>query len=39
MIDENLKRFIERIPKADLHVHLDSVPPDVLLRLAERNGV
>jgi adenosine deaminase len=39
MIDENLRRFIESIPKADLHVHLDSVPPEVLLRLAERNGV
>ena len=39
MIDKTLKRFIESIPKADLHVHLDSVPPGLLLRLAGRNGV
>jgi adenosine deaminase len=39
MIDKTLKRFIESIPKAELHVHLDSVPPGLLLRLAERNGV
>ncbi len=39
MIDQKLHRFIECIPKADLHVHLDSVPPGLLLRLAERNGV
>ncbi len=39
MIDKNLERFIECIPKADLHVHLDSVPPGLLLRLAGRNGV
>jgi adenosine deaminase len=39
MIDKTLKRFIESIPKADLHVHLDSVPPGLLLRLAGRNRV
>ena len=39
MIDAALTRFIEAIPKADLHVHLDSVPADLLLRLGARNGV
>lgn len=39
MIDESLTTFIARIPKAELHVHLDSVYPDLLLRAAKRNGV
>lgn len=39
MIDNNLKQFIEAIPKAELHNHLDAVYPDLLLRLAERNNI
>lgn len=33
------RTFIERMPKAELHVHLEgSVYPDVLLKLAEKHG-
>ena len=35
----DIKRFIHGIPKAELHIHLDSVPPELLLRFARRNGV
>ena len=39
MQTENLSQFIRDIPKAELHVHLDSVPPELLLRFARRNNV
>lgn len=39
MIDNKLKQFIENIPKAELHIHLDSIPPELLLRFAKRNSV
>lgn len=39
MIDKKLREFIVGIPKAEVHIHLDSVYPDLLLRIAERNGV
>lgn len=39
MIDNKLRQFIENIPKAELHIHLDSVYPDLLLRAAKRNNV
>ena len=36
---EALRAFARRMPKAELHVHLEgSIQPDVLLRLARRNG-
>jgi adenosine deaminase len=32
--------FIERLPKAELHCHLEgSIPPSLLLEFADRNGV
>ena len=39
MIDDKLKKFIENIPKAELHIHTDSVPPSVLLGCAKRNDI
>jgi adenosine deaminase len=38
LIDKGLSEFIVGIPKAEPHVHLDSVYPALLLRIAERNG-
>ncbi len=33
-----IKEFIEKIPKAELHIHLEgSIEPEMLLTLAERN--
>ena len=32
-------QFIRDIPKAELHIHLDSVAPELLLRIAKRNNV
>ena len=34
-----LKSFIERMPKAELHVHFDSINPEVLLKVADRNDL
>ena len=35
-----LKKFIQRMPKVELHVHLEgSIQPETLLMLAERNNV
>ena len=35
-----LAEFAQKMPKAELHVHLEgSIQPDTLLTLAERNGV
>jgi adenosine deaminase len=39
VIDNELRGFIGRIPKAEPHIHCDSVYPELLLRIAERNGV
>ena len=36
----NLNQFIEKMPKVELHVHMEgSIQPETLLLLAERNGV
>jgi adenosine deaminase len=35
-----LERFIDRIPKAELHIHIEgSLEPELMFRLARRNGV
>jgi adenosine deaminase len=36
----NVEQFIEMLPKAELHMHLEgSLEPEMLLRLARRNGI
>src|SRR5579859_697341 len=40
MDTEFLKRYLDAVPKAELHVHLEgSIQPTTLLTLAQRNGV
>lgn len=40
MIDSRLQRFIERIPKAEIHGHLEgSIQPSTLIALAGRHGI
>ncbi len=35
-----VEQFIEMLPKAELHMHLEgSLEPEMLLRLARRNGI
>ena len=37
--ESKLRGFIERMPKAELHLHFDSINPDVLIKVAKRNGL
>jgi len=40
MLSPDLKAFIQRIPKAELHCHLEgSIQPASLLKLAARNSI
>ncbi|HJW91437.1 MAG TPA: adenosine deaminase [Anaerolineales bacterium] len=40
MLDLNLKTFIEKMPKTELHCHLEgSIQPSTLLKLAARHGI
>ena len=42
MLDEqtHFERYIEAVPKAELHVHLEgSIQPATLLKLAQQNDV
>src|SRR5579864_7173928 len=39
MNNEELKRYLQLVPKAELHVHLEgAIQPATLLTLASRNG-
>ena len=38
-IESKLRGFVERMPKAELHLHFDSINPDVLIKVAKRNGL
>lgn len=39
-MDENLKRYIELIPKAELHVHIEGTfEPERIFEIAQRNNV
>ncbi len=40
MIDPKLKEFIERVPKAELHCHLEgAIRPATLIALGKRHGI
>lgn len=40
MLDPKLKSFIERVPKTELHCHLEgAIQPATLLKLAARHGI
>ena len=39
-ISDDMREFIEGLPKAELHVYLEgTLGPETLLRLAARNGL
>lgn len=37
---ETLKHYIEAVPKAELHVHIEgTLEPELMFQLAARNGI
>lgn len=39
-LSQRLRRYIESIPKAELHVHVEgTLEPELMFKLAARNGV
>ncbi len=39
-MDENLKRYIQLIPKAELHVHLEGTfEPELMFQISQRNNI
>ena len=39
-LPERLRRYIEGVPKAELHVHIEgTLEPDLMFEIAARNGV
>ena len=39
-LSEHLKRYIEDIPKAELHIHIEgTLEPELMFQLAVRNGI
>ena len=39
-VRDRLRRYIEDIPKAELHIHIEgTLEPELMFKLAERNGM
>lgn len=39
-IKNKVTEFIQKVPKAELHIHLEgSIEPETLMRIAERNKI
>ena len=39
-LPDRLRRYIEDIPKAEFHIHIEgTLEPELMFKLAERNGV
>ncbi len=39
-MNDNLKRYIQTIPKAELHVHIEGTfEPELMFKIANRNGI
>lgn len=39
-LSDNLKVYIQDIPKAELHVHIEgTLEPSLMFKLAQRNGI